>query len=900
MPSYSYRQSVPTLPPITDLPFPGNLVCACSDCELRAGANRPVPGEGATPAYVMFLGQNPGKEEDQWGRPFIGKAGHQLDSLLFQCSINRESVYITNVVRCLTRNNASPKPASVNACSKWLNIELELVQPKIIVAMGAFAIRRMLGDDAGTVEHLHGLPIEKDSRIILPCYHPAAGLHDTSTLRFLYDDFQVLRGLLQGKSVADYTIRDEYPNPDYKVANGWDVSDYMDDLQGAECAAVDVETVKRGTELWSVQVSTRPGTGWFLPALGQFNRIDYTGVKPTIVVHYYLNDINWLGIPDNNFLDTMTMAYLLGLPQGLKELASRLCGMRMVSYSEMVRPGQQALSLQYLTEASTREWPDPPELEETKWDNRHGRIVTRVKHPWPISRKIAKMFKDTVDGEDVDLWNRWQNIPSVERECVEKVLGVMPESSLADIPFEDAVQYATKDADATLRVKTKMEQLIHEAGLDFVLWMDTGILPMVRAMMSTGMAVDINHFRNLSVDYDARMRGKATELSSMIGHPFNPASSKQVADVVYNELDFKPTKTTATGLISTDDQELKKTGHPIAKGIIEYRRLSKMKGTYADALAEWAVPDSSGVPRVHTDLKTTRVATGRLASADPNLQNIPTRNKEAKLIKSGFVAPDGWLLGEGDLGQIEMCTQAHLANCLGLIDLFLRRADPHTTTAARLFGVPYEDAKQDKYRYPCKRAGFGIIYLIGPKGLSSQINEYIADLEMEGEPVDVEPWSEDDCAKFIDEYYGLYPEIRDYQQEMAAMARRYGYVQDMFGRRRYIPEVMCPVRSVQESGLRMAANMPVTASAQGIIKLAMRQLWQELPKTGWRDDVRFLMQIHDSLIVEMRDDTGFVQDYLTWMRNIMCGVVKLAVPVKVDFKVGTAWGDLKGYSLDDG
>jgi len=899
VPSY-YRRPAPSLPPAESLPFPGNLVRQCSDCELRASCTAPVPGEGAVPASVMFLGQNPGKEEDEWGEPFIGKDGRQLESLLFQCGLNREDVYITNVVKCLTRGNTPPKPGPVGACAKWLNIELSIVQPQIIVAMGAFAIRAILGNDADTVEHLHGRPIEKDGRIILPVYHPAAGLHDTSTLRFIYEDFQVLRGLLRGKSVSDYMVRDEYPNPDYQVLDTPEkLYRVASTFKGFGQVAVDTESVKQDSELWSVQASVAPGRGFFIPAKVYRSGVSSTASWGHIIVHYYLHDIKWLDIPGNDFTDTMVSAYLLGLPQGLKTLAQNLCGVKMVDYSEVVRPGQHRIALDYLTEASKREWPDPPELEETKWNNKQGRIVTRVKHPWHISRKIAKMFKDMEKGEDIDLWDKWRKIPDTERECVEKVLDTMPESSLVDIPFEDAVRYATRDADTTLRVKLKMEQLIHEAGLDFVLWMDTNILPMVREMMDTGMAVDLDHFRNLSVDYDARMRAKASEVASVVGHPFNPSSSKQVAEVVYNELGFKPTRTTATGLISTDDQELKKTGHPVAKGVIEYRRLSKMKGTYSDALLEWARPSKAGIPRVHTTLKTTRVETGRLASADPNLQNIPTRSKEGKAIKSGFVAPDGRLLAEGDLAQIEMCTQAHLARCRGLIELFLRGDDPHTLTASEIFGVPYEEAGKEKYRYPTKRANFGVIYMIGAKGLSAQIAEYIADLEMEGEPVDIEPWTEQDCEKFIADWYELYPEVRDYQLEMAAMARRYGYVADMFGRRRFIPEVSCPVRSVQESGLRMAANMPVTSSAQGIIKLAMGELWRGLPRTGWRDKAGWLMQIHDSLIVELEDDPEFVREFLVWMRGIMTGVVKLEVPVKVDFKVGKKWGSLAKYSLEE-
>ena len=509
------------------------------------------------------------------------------------------------------------------------------------------------------------------------------------------------------------------------------------------------------------------------------------------------------------------------------------------------------------------------------------------------------MLNDLRDNPDTDLWDRWRSIPEEERAIVEDVLGAMPESGLADIPFEQAVQYASRDADATLRVYHKLKKMIADLDLDFVLDMDLGILPMVDEMMWNGMAVDLDHFRKLSEDYDVRMRVKSAELAGAVGHPFNPASSRQVAEVVYKELGFKPTRTTATGLVSTDDAELKKTGHPVAQETIRYRGIQKLKSTYADALIEWARPDENGIPRVHTTIKTTRVETGRLASADPNLQNIPTRNKESRQIKNGFVAPEGWLLSEADYGQIEMRTQADLAKCKGLIELFLKGLDPHTTTASRIFGVPYEEAGQNKYRYPTKRAGFGIIYMIGAMGLSTQINEYIADLKMENEPVDIDPWDEATCQKFIDDYYKLYPEIRDYQMEKAAEARRYGFTRDMFGRIRYIPEVNCPIRRISESGFRQAANFPVTASAQGIIKLAMGELWRGLPKTEWVGKVRWEMQIHDSLIEEVVDDEIVYLPFLRWMRDVMCGVVRLAVPVTVDFKIGKKWGELNKVSLED-
>lgn len=906
MPHYSgYRQRAP--PPLPDpstLPFPGNVIRGCSACGLRSGAHAPVPGSGPSPAYVLLAGEAPGMNEDLWSQPFYGQAGQELNSLLAQASVSRETVFISNVCRCKPPNNRTPTLAEQKACSHWLDLEVELVNPRIIVAMGATAIRHFLGPDAGTVEHLHGKPIVckvgSATRVVLPAYHPAAALHNTTLLRQLFDDFQVLRGLVAGRDVSDYLVADEYPNPVYTVVDTPDKMRRMrDEVRDVGECAIDVETVNHDSELWSMQVSAVPGTAWFVPIEKGFKgRVDVTDWRALIIVHYYLHDINQLVIPDGNFCDSMVQSYLLGLPQGLKELASRICGINMQSYSEVVRPGQLKLSIQYLTEAARREWPDPPELEEVKWDNKAGRVVTRVKHPQHISYKIKRLLARCVDNEtDFDPLEKWGDISELERAEVEKALGPMPESSLADIKFEDAVEYASRDSQATLRVKHKMDKLIRDLGLDFVLKMDQSVLPMAHAMMKAGMLVDITHLKQSSASYKNRMAAKATEMASIVGHPFNPNSSAQVAKVIYGELGFTPTAFTPSRQISTDDAELKRTGSPIARMIIEYRGMQKLKSTYADSLVEYAVPDASGSPRVHTVIKTTRVETGRWSSADPNLQNIPTRSKEAKAIKNSFIAPDGKVLIEGDLAQIEMCTQAHLANCKGLIELFLSGKDPHTTTASRIFGVPYEEAKKDRYRYPCKRAGFGVIYLIGAQGLSNQIAEYIADLEAEGEPIEVEPWDEQQCQNFIDEYYKLYPEIREYQQEQAAHARRLGFVHDLFGRIRFIPEVNCPIRSVQEAGCRQAANMPVTSTAQGVIKIAMGNLWRGLPKTEWADDMRWIMQIHDSLVLEGTDREEVLRPYLSWMLNVVSNSVKLVVPVRMDFKVGKKWGELEKIKL---
>lgn len=899
----NYKRYIPPLANPATLPYPANVIRLCRGCDLVEKARSPVPGFGLISAQVMLVGENPGENENLEGRPFIGKAGKQLDSLLVQCGIYREDIYITNKIKCFTTSRASGRTKftadQISACSHWLDLEISLVDPRIIVAMGETAIRHFIGDEFDSVEKLHGRPVYRKicgaERILLPCYHPAAALHQTNILRFLQDDFQVLKGLLNGSTVADYTIIDEYPNPDYRVLDLKDTNSLnLLKRQIKESGEYGVDTEQVAGKLWSVQISAIPGTGWFIPIKDSSKKFDLSQFQGTPIVHYYQHDSQFLVIDDNNFVDSMTQAYLCSLPQGLKELASRLCGMSMASYQDCVRGPQRKLSLQYLTKATKHKWPDPPIVDVVKWDNKVGKVVVKNKKPKHISTKIKNRLAKIIDDVTYDILDKWNDIPQEERDCVEKVLGVMPESSLADIPFEEAVAYSTRDADSTLRVKHKLDKLIEEMGLSFVLNMDLGILPMVRDMMANGMAVDVEHFRRLSKGYAKRMADKAAELAKIVGHPFNPGSRPQVAKVIYEELGFKPTAFTDSHEISTDDQELKKTGHPVAKGIIEYRRMSKMKGTYSDNIANYALPEPDGHYRIHTTIKTTRTDIGRLSSGDPiNLQNQPVRGKEALAIQNGYKAPKGRVKLAGDLGQIEMRTQAHLAKCKGLIDLFLRGDDPHTVTASKIFDVPYEEAKQDKYRYPCKRAGFGIIYMMGAIGLSKQIMEYVADLLMEGETVEVEPWDVPTCDNFITEYFRLYPEIRVYQQEQAAHARRFGYVKDLFGRIKYIPEVMSPISSVQETGTKMAAHMPVSATAQGVIKLAMNRAWQEYIAADWHDKVRWEMQVHDSLLVELPEDGKFIRGFADWLGGIMTNSVKLLVPITVDFKAGKTWGTME-------
>lgn len=617
--------------------FPFDQIRDCSACSMRTGCSGPVPGVGPVPAKVMLLGEAPGVQEDQFGEPFVGKAGRFLQSLLSSFGYSKSQCFVTNVLKCRPPNNATPTASQIAGCSRWLDIELKLVQPEIVMLMGATAINRVLGYGAGTVEHLHGIPVVQPGRILLPAYHPAAGLYEeTSQLRHIYDDFRVLAGLIAGKDPSDYISIDEFPDPDY---TGITDEKHLSWLYGVMEAAVacgspiaaDVETVN--DKLWSIQVCITPGTAYFIgPELADKFRFPPTA---KVVFHNYLYDYKFTPVAD--FGDTMVMAYQLGLPQGLKELSSRLCGMKMRSYSDLTSGAGREKSVAYLVKASGMDWPKPEPVTEFKWDNKEGGLVNKVRNPQPIARKIKRILDDMAKDESVDPVKRWQSIEDVERVCVEKELGAMPTSTIADIPRESAVKYACRDADATLRVYRKMLPMIREYGLEFILGIDLSALPVIQEMMDTGFALNIDHLKELSAEYAGKMGEVAKEAAEIAGHPFNPGSSDQVANVVYTELKFPVTRKTDTGKPSTDDRELKKINHPVVKPILKYRQIAKNKDSFADALLERAV-QHDGHYRIHTTLKATRTETGRLSSSDPNLQAMPTRTKEGKRIRKGFVA----------------------------------------------------------------------------------------------------------------------------------------------------------------------------------------------------------------------------------------------------------------------
>ena len=969
---------------------------ACTECILRTDCLGPVPAEGPMSATLAFIGEAPGYKEDKDGFPFRGPAGRYFDSLLRSIGVKREEVWVTNTTKCRPLKNRTPTRDEVEYCaSRWLDMELAMVKPRIIVPMGDAAITHFLGE--GTVYGRHGVPIameagswgtsgitsiyqrkgkdgnvgsgklesfllgmepssskddsgkptglpgnspmdlsqqetgsstdattpdaldritstleidrttletqlqqeliekagkliapqiipivqrilttdptgtgsvesahgiETDSAghqvVVLPIYHPASGLHRVELMTTIQEDFLTLKEVIEGSWEP---MVDQYPDPQYR--------DCSLDLPGEDdgrLVAVDTEWVEG--KLWSVQCTDKPGEGSFYKEAPKLSNV---------VVHNYLADAQYIDLPEHT-RDTMLMAYLLGLPQGLKGLAKRLCGMDMDSYEDMVGRYGKEKALEYLQVGTKVDWPDPPVLEDFTWDKKTNTLGMKQKTPQHISKKIARILADVRAGKvtkagPVDPYSRWHSIDSRERAEVEAVLGRMPDGNLEDVPGGEAVVYSCRDADATLRVDGVLWPQIVEKGLQTVFEMDMDTYPVAMEMMKNGIKVDSRKLRELADTFSGLMVEKSGEIfkeaAKAGSYPnFNPNSNSELVKLFFDHLGFKPTKLTRTGLPSVAGEELAKIDHPLVKLVEEYRHVQHLKDSFCDTLPGKA--DTGG--RVHPTIRTTRTATGRWSMADPNCQQIPVRTELGREIRKAFIAEEGNVLVAIDYSQIELRVAAHLSQCQSMMQAFKDGRDIHTETARRLFGLVDVEPSQ---RYAAKTLNFGVIYGITAEGFQSQ---------MQVEGLD---WSVKDCELFIKESNQLRPELWVWQEETKAFARRNGYVMDMFGRRRLLPEILCPVRWIQSSGEREAINMPVQSGAQGLIKLAMGKLWQ-LTDTSV---IKWLLQIHDELLWEM--DQGLVEWFNGWAIPVMEGVVQLSVPVTAEVKTGFNWGEMK-------
>lgn len=438
----------------------------------------------------------------------------------------------------------------------------------------------------------------------------------------------------------------------------------------------------------------------------------------------------------------------------------------------------------------------------------------------------------------------------------------------SQVALEQATDYAAEDADITLQLHLTLFPQIEQDAKLLSVYQDIELpsLGVLQQIERNGVLIDPDALREQSQELGKRLLELENQAYEVAGQPFNLGSPKQLGEVLFGKLELPVVKKTASGKPSTDEEVLSKLAedYPLPKLVLEHRSLSKLKGTYTDKLPAMVHPVTG---RVHTNYAQATAVTGRLASTDPNLQNIPVRTAEGRRIREAFIAPAGASIVSCDYSQIELRIMAHISEDKGLVAAFEQGLDVHRATAAEVFGVELDAVDAEQRRY-AKVINFGLIYGMSAFGLARNLG-----IERSA------------AASYIERYFARYPGVAEYMETTRALAKKQGYVETVFGRRLWLPEINSPNGPRRQGAERAAINAPMQGTAADLIKMAMVRVQHWL--TEQKLDTLIVMQVHDELVLEVPEQE--LEQIRTDVPRLMAEAATLRVPLLVEAGVGPNW-----------
>ena len=438
------------------------------------------------------------------------------------------------------------------------------------------------------------------------------------------------------------------------------------------------------------------------------------------------------------------------------------------------------------------------------------------------------------------------------------------------VGIDEASAYAAEDAEVTLALHdTLWPKLVAAPALRRVFEeIELPLVPVLSRMERCGALLDEERLWVQSRELGHRLQALEEEAHDLAGQVFNLGSPKQLGEILFDKLELPVLRKTPKGAPSTGEEVLQELAldYPLPRVILEHRSLAKLKGTYTDKLPGMI---NRRTGRIHTSYHQAVTATGRLSSSDPNLQNIPIRTEEGRRIRQAFIAPEGYRIVAADYSQIELRIMAHLSQDDGLLDAFRENLDVHSATASEVFGVPL-DAVSAEQRRKAKAINFGLIYGMSAFGLARQLH-----------------LDRGEAQRYIDVYFERYPGVREYMDRTRAVAHEQGYVETLFGRRLYLPEINVRNKMRQQAAERTAINAPMQGTAADIIKKAMLAVDGWITREGV--DARMIMQVHDELVLEVGEDS--LDAVCDGLCELMAGAAELDVPLLVEAGRGDNWDE---------
>lgn len=551
----------------------------------------------------------------------------------------------------------------------------------------------------------------------------------------------------------------------------------------------------------------------------------------------------------------------------------------------LLKEGQEEAEFSKMLATIRTDAMDSFTVDETVWRDRADvdKIISLFSELGfrTIIDRIKKLFDMTeeevmVSATDVD--------PSQIKEA--SILLWLLESERTNATYEDIIEYGksffqTNTWDETFK---ELKKRVAAEGLETIFSdIEKPLIPVIEQMQATGIKLDVEYLKKFSQKLHVKLTALEKSIYKHSGVEFNINSPKQLGEILFDTLELKPknAKKTATGQRSTKESELEKLQdeHPIIKDILQYRELQKIASTYVDALPKQVAEDG----RVHSTLLQTGAATGRMASKDPNLQNIPIRTEEGRLVRGAFVAAEGYELVAIDYSQIELRIAAIMSEDPAMIEIFKQGEDVHTGVATRVFGVSADEVTGNMRR-KAKVINFGILYGMGVNALRKNLGEETTRQE---------------AQEFLNAYFNTFTKLAEYLEETKTTARNQGYTETLFGRRRHFPGITSSVPFIRAQAERMAINAPIQGTAADCMRVAMRDIAQWIKKEKLDKDVRMLVQVHDELIFEIKKEK--VQTTVTKITQLMEGALEgketHGVPLVAEAKVGKNWNEMTSYNV---
>jgi DNA polymerase-1 len=701
------------------------------------------------------------------------------------------------------------------------------------------------------------ITIRRDAPIELDLEHARAG-------NFLRDDVLSIFGELEFHSLLDRipetkameeTSADQEPHDQvktkYHVVDGEQKLDRMIAALGTQAFAFDTETTSTDpmtAALVGISLSNMPGQAWYIPVgHGRYGQ----------PAHEDQHD-NWSGLP--LFQDQ---------PSRTAPLAPSLSGEHQESQLPIERIVERLKPI--------LENPDIP-----KYAHNASYDITVLAQAANIH--VQGLAFDTMIAEwvidpasrDWGLKAMAFNRLGIEMTPITDLIGKgSSQITMDQVPIDRAAPYACADADMTFRL---VEPLTHELKerqqWELFASIEMPMIPILTQMEMTGVRLDVEYLAQMSRSLRQEQAKIERRIFDIVGHEFNVNSTKQLSEVLFQELDLPKQgirKTTHGYSTAADVLELFRGKHPVIEQILEHRQISKLESTYVAALPSLVNPRTG---RVHTSYNQTGTVTGRLSSSNPNLQNIPIRTELGRQIRRGFVAREGWVFVAADYSQVELRILAHVSQDAQLLDAFHRGQDVHARTAAAVYDIPIDQVNKDQRRI-AKTVNFGLIYGQSAYGLSQQ-----TELDF------------DEAERFIKAYFDRYPRVKEWLDKTRKLAYAQGYVETLLGRRRYFPELQSTQRALagrRAAAERQAINAPIQGTAADILKIAMIRLDRRLRERNLQ--AKMVLQVHDEIVLEVPREE--LDEILALTRQVMEHAYSLSVPLRVDVEVGENWYDMR-------